>query len=53
MPGTPETRKLAALHIRPRSWKFIEVTEPQACYDAFLAARAIWAWKRMEVLDHV
>lgn len=53
MPGKPEDRRLAALHIRPRSWKFIEVTEQAACFDAFLAARAIWAWKRLEVLSHV
>lgn len=41
----PEIDGLAALHIRPRSWKLIPVYERGECFAAFLAARRLWHWQ--------
>lgn len=42
----PELDGVAALHIRPRSWKLVPVTERKACFEAFLAARRLIDWDR-------
>lgn len=38
----PHIDGLAGLHVRPRSWKLVEV--PDISFDAFLAARDIMRW---------
>lgn len=40
----PPLEELVALHIRPRSWKMIRVTEREECLAAFLAAREVLYW---------
>lgn len=35
---------LAGLHLRPRSWKLVEVRESEACFKAFLHAQGIMEW---------
>lgn len=42
----PEIEGLAALHIRPRSWKLVPVYEQGECFSAFLAARKLLYWER-------
>lgn len=40
----PALQELAALHVRPRSWKFITVARREECFSAFLAARELMTW---------
>ena len=40
----PHIDGIAGLHIRPRSWKLVEVQESDACFEAFLAAKSIMRW---------
>jgi hypothetical protein len=40
----PGIEGLAALHIRPRSWKLIPVYESGECFSAFLAAKKVMEW---------
>lgn len=48
----PPLDELAALHVRPRSWKLVPVARQQECFEAFLAARAVMRWSE-EVSPHV
>jgi hypothetical protein len=40
----PRIDGLAGLHLRPRSWKLVEIQESDACFSAFLSAQAILKW---------
>lgn len=40
----PHFDGLAGLHLRPRSWKLVEVKESEACFTAFLAAKEVMKW---------
>jgi hypothetical protein len=40
----PHIDGLFGLHLRPRSWKLVEVKESDACFAAFLAAQRIMNW---------
>ena len=42
----PQITHLAALHIRPRSWKLIPVYEPGECFKTFLACKQVLDWSR-------
>lgn len=40
----PHIDGLYGLHLRPRSWKLVEIKESDACFTAFLAAQSIMKW---------
>ncbi len=42
----PAVGLLGVLHLRPRSWALIPVHDAEACWKAFLAAKAITDWTR-------
>lgn len=42
----PEFDGLVALHVRPRSWNLIVVSQADECFKAFLAAKQIMEWER-------
>jgi hypothetical protein len=42
----PRIDYLAALHLRPRSWKLVRISHEAENFAAFLAARDIWGWQR-------
>lgn len=48
----PRVDGLAGLHLRPRSWKLVEVKESESCFETFLAARDIMRWT-VEVAPYV
>lgn len=48
----PEFGFLAALHVRPRSWRFIPVGHHELNFKAFLACREIYSWTH-DVAPHV
>lgn len=48
----PALDVLAALHIRPRSWKLIPITSYEKNLSAFLAAREVFRWSK-EVSPYV
>lgn len=42
----PPIAGLAALHVRPRSWKLVTVNNERECFRAFLAAKELYDWQR-------
>lgn len=40
----PEIEFMAALHVRPRSWKLVRVNHSEENFQAFLAAKRIYDW---------
>lgn len=40
----PHVDGLAGLHLRPRSWKLVEVKHADACFQGFLAAKGVMEW---------
>lgn len=42
----PPIAKQAVIHLRPRSWKMIEIMKPAECFAAFLACRELWQWQQ-------
>jgi hypothetical protein len=40
----PSVERMAGVHIRPRSWELRYVTQTDACFDCFLAAKAVLEW---------
>jgi len=42
----PPIDGLAALHVRPRSWKLVPVGGERECFRAFLAAKELYEWQR-------
>lgn len=40
----PDIDGIAALHLRPRGWKFVVLQESEKCFEAFLAAREVMEW---------
>lgn len=48
----PPIDKMAALHVRPRSWKLVEIERVPECFGAFLAAKEVMHWER-HVAPHV
>lgn len=48
----PPVDAMAALHVRPRSWKLVEVDRTAECFGAFLAAKEVMNWDR-NVAPHV
>ena len=42
----PPITKYALLHLRPRSYKLVEVLHPAKCFAAFLACRELWQWQQ-------
>jgi hypothetical protein len=47
----PPIEAMAALHIRPRSWKLIPVEQDNSNWSSFLAAREIWDWVHCSSAD--
>jgi hypothetical protein len=48
----PLIHGIAAVHIRPRSWKFVPVQHDKDNFSAFIAARELYRWST-EVRDEV
>ena len=48
----PPIDAMAALHVRPRGWKLVEVDRAAECFGAFLAAKEVMNWDR-NVAPHV
>jgi hypothetical protein len=42
----PHIDGIAALHVRPRSWKLVELKHPDECFRGFLAAQQVMEWER-------
>lgn len=42
----PDLNGVAALHIRPRSWKLVEIQHQEDCFSAFIAARVLLEWQQ-------
>lgn len=43
----PEIEGLAALHVRPRSYRLVEVAGREECFRAFLACRELFDWHQV------
>jgi len=48
----PAIDGMAALHVRPRSWKLVEAERTAECFGAFLAAKEVMNWER-NIAPHV
>jgi hypothetical protein len=42
----PTIDRMAALHVRPRSWNLNYVAKTDECFECFLAAKAVMEWQR-------
>jgi hypothetical protein len=40
----PHVDGLAGLHLRPRSWKLVEINHEEECFEGFLAAKGVMEW---------
>jgi hypothetical protein len=40
----PVIERMAALHVRPRTWALVYVQKTDECFDAFLAAKSVMLW---------
>jgi hypothetical protein len=47
----PPITRHAIVHLRPRSWKMIEIMQPEECFTAFQACRELWHWQTMVAPD--
>jgi len=43
----PPVTRYAVLHLRPKSWKLVEIKYPAECFAAFLACRELYYWQTM------
>jgi hypothetical protein len=43
----PHIDGIAALHVRPRSWKLVELNKADECFQGFLAAKGVADWERL------
>jgi hypothetical protein len=43
----PHIDKMAALHVRPRTWALIYVQKTDECFDAFLSAKHVMEWSQV------
>ena len=42
----PPIEKMAALHVRPKTWALVYLNKTDECFDAFLAAKTSWSGRR-------
>jgi hypothetical protein len=42
----PQIDRMAALHVRPRSWNLNYVAKTDECFEGFLAAKQVMEWQR-------